>query len=315
MSRFAAGPRVTPSDYEKFFFKCHDCQLGFKRRGMLINHMAKRHPEIPLNSIRELNEPIMRSQRDFYCQYCDKVYKSSSKRKAHITKSHPGAELPAGAKRRGGSLGPDDSSLPNPTYSATVGNVLSSPHGCEFCHKQYSTKAKLLQHRRSKHPAEAERGDSALIQLQTTKVIVDAGGNSAASKVLMISRHVNGAEIQFIPQNAAGVSSAVAAGELTDPDILTQAMTELTQFGVIAAPSLGASEYHTIVPCVVNMPPGTALVQSLTGVDHEPAYATTIIQHGQQAETDPTVVSSSAYHQGQNMNWNVLTGGSSFQAF
>lgn len=72
--------------------------LGFKRRGMLVNHLAKRHPEVAPTTVPELNLPILKTTKDFYCQYCEKVYKSSSKRKSHIIKNHPGAALPAGAR-------------------------------------------------------------------------------------------------------------------------------------------------------------------------------------------------------------------------
>lgn len=78
-----------------------------------------------------------------------KVYKSSSKRKAHILKNHPGSELPMSNRRKGGV--PDIPGVPNPTYSQTVGSVTTNPHGCPWCHKQYASKAKLLQHQRKKH--------------------------------------------------------------------------------------------------------------------------------------------------------------------
>ena len=42
----------------------------------------------------------------------------------------------------------------NPTYSATVGSVTSQPHNCSFCHKQYATNAKLLQHQRKEHQSD-----------------------------------------------------------------------------------------------------------------------------------------------------------------
>ena len=74
------------ADYARYVFKCHTCLLGFKRRGMLVNHLAKRHPAVPLDSVAELSLPIVHSHRDYFCQYCDKVYKSSSKRKLHIMK-------------------------------------------------------------------------------------------------------------------------------------------------------------------------------------------------------------------------------------
>ena len=47
--------------------------LGFKRRGMLVNHLNKRHPNIKPESVHELSLPILKQQRDYYCQHCDKV--------------------------------------------------------------------------------------------------------------------------------------------------------------------------------------------------------------------------------------------------
>ena len=41
--------------------------------GMLVNHLAKRHPEVPPTAVPELNLPILKTTKDFYCQYCDKV--------------------------------------------------------------------------------------------------------------------------------------------------------------------------------------------------------------------------------------------------
>ena len=40
---------------------------------MLVNHLAKRHPEVPPTAVPELNLPILKTTKDFYCQYCDKV--------------------------------------------------------------------------------------------------------------------------------------------------------------------------------------------------------------------------------------------------
>ncbi len=40
----------------------------------------------------------------------------------------------------------------NPSYSQTVGSVTTMPHQCEFCHKQYASRAKLMQHQRKAHP-------------------------------------------------------------------------------------------------------------------------------------------------------------------
>ncbi|XP_023721528.1 PR domain zinc finger protein 10 isoform X4 [Cryptotermes secundus] len=147
--KFMPKVQVSPTDYHRFIYKCHTCLLGFKRRGMLVNHLAKRHPDISPDSVPELNLPILKTTRDYYCQYCEKIYKSSSKRKAHILKNHPGAELPMSNRRKGGV--PEIPGVPNPTFSQTVGSVTTHPHGCLWCHKQYASKAKLLQHQRKKH--------------------------------------------------------------------------------------------------------------------------------------------------------------------
>ncbi|XP_057327092.1 PR domain zinc finger protein 10-like [Microplitis mediator] len=145
-------PKVNPTDYNRFIYKCHQCLVGFKRRGMLVNHLAKRHPDVSPDSIPELNLPILRQTRDYYCQYCDKVYKSSSKRKAHIMKNHPGAALPP-SNRHQKETDLTDSGLHNSTFSQTVGSVSTIPQSCQWCHKQYASKAKLLQHQRKKHAA------------------------------------------------------------------------------------------------------------------------------------------------------------------
>lgn len=148
-------PKVNPNDYNRFIYKCHQCLVGFKRRGMLVNHLAKRHPDVAPESVPELNLPILRQTRDYYCQYCDKVYKSSSKRKAHIMKNHPGAALPPSNRQKESEF----SGLPNPSFSQTVGSVTTSPQGCQWCHKQYASKAKLLQHQRKKHAHLMEPAD------------------------------------------------------------------------------------------------------------------------------------------------------------
>ncbi|XP_011300439.1 PR domain zinc finger protein 10 isoform X2 [Fopius arisanus] len=144
-------PKVNPTDYNRFVYKCHQCLVGFKRRGMLVNHLAKRHPEVPPESIPELNLPILRQTRDYYCQYCDKVYKSSSKRKAHIVKNHPGAALPPSNRQK--------EMMGDSTYSQAAGSVTTTPQSCQWCHKQYASKAKLLQHQRKKHSTLMEPAD------------------------------------------------------------------------------------------------------------------------------------------------------------
>ena len=99
--------KVPNSDFESFMFKCRVCMMGFRRRGMLVsnkshncsfcfyyyifiarfsassfwfqvNHLSKRHPDMRIDDVPELTLPIIKPNRDYFCQYCDKVCFSTS---------------------------------------------------------------------------------------------------------------------------------------------------------------------------------------------------------------------------------------------
>ncbi|KAG1689528.1 PR domain zinc finger protein 10 [Nymphon striatum] len=249
-------PKVSPTDYHRFIYKCHDCLLGFKRRGMLVNHLAKRHPEIRPESVPELNLPILKTTRDYYCQYCNKVYKSSSKRKAHILKNHPGSELPMSNRRKGGV--PEIPGVPNPTFSQTVGSITTFPHHCDWCHKQYASKAKLLQHQRKKHndmvevafnkpmvvqqdvPAQLESiiVNSAQLGQRTLELepaqVIENGTNEMLiatnkGKVSLLSTSIPLSRLQYIDRDNNIITNVPTTDSAQASDLLTQAMSELTQ--------------------------------------------------------------------------------------
>nr|XP_035942193.1 PR domain zinc finger protein 10 isoform X3 [Halichoerus grypus] len=194
-------PRITSTDYDSFTFKCRLCMMGFRRRGMLVNHLSKRHPDMKIEEVPELTLPIIKPNRDYFCQYCDKVYKSASKRKAHILKNHPGAELPPSIRK----LRPAGPGEPDPmlsTHTQLTGTIATPPVCCPHCSKQYSSKTKMVQHIRKKHPEYAQLPNTLHPPL-TTAVI------SAAPAVL---------------------TTDSATGEtVVTTDLLTQAMTELSQ--------------------------------------------------------------------------------------
>lgn len=67
------------------------------------------------------------------------VYKSASKRKAHILKNHPGAELPPSIRK----LRPAAPGEPDPmlsTHTQLTGTIATAPVCCPHCAKQYSSK-------------------------------------------------------------------------------------------------------------------------------------------------------------------------------
>ncbi|KAJ4935413.1 hypothetical protein JOQ06_016946 [Pogonophryne albipinna] len=193
--------KVPTTDFESFMFKCRVCMMGFRRRGMLVNHLSKRHPEMRIDDVPELTLPIIKPNRDYFCQYCDKVYKSASKRKAHILKNHPGAELPPSIRK----LRPAAPGEPDPmlsTHTQLTGTIATAPVCCPHCAKQYSSKTKMVQHIRKKHPEFAQIANSIQAPLTTavissTPAVISADGTTAEAVVTT--------------------------------DLLTQAMTELSQ--------------------------------------------------------------------------------------
>ncbi|KAM4652729.1 PR domain zinc finger protein 10 isoform 1-T2 [Discoglossus pictus] len=190
-------PRLASTDYESFMFKCRVCMMGFRRRGMLVNHLSKRHPEMKIEEVPELTLPIIKPNRDYYCQYCEKVYKSASKRKAHILKNHPGAELPPSIRK----LRPAGPGEPDPmlsTHTQLTGTIATPPVCCPHCSKQYSSKTKMVQHIRKKHP------EFALLPSNMQETVIST--------------------------TPAVLTADGASGEtVVTTDLLTQAMTELSQ--------------------------------------------------------------------------------------
>lgn len=113
-------------EYESCQYRCDKCVVGFKKRGVFVNHLVSRHPETNLDSVPSLNQPVVVKTKMYMCLYCDKVssicslklcsckktygvvidvqidfcliwfkvYKTNAKRKSHILKNHPDCQLP-----------------------------------------------------------------------------------------------------------------------------------------------------------------------------------------------------------------------------
>ena len=112
-----------------------------------------------------------------------------------------GADLPTHAQ--------GENSLP---FSQTVGCVTVLAQACAYCHKQYATRAKVLQHQRKAHPeilndamnekhvvSTDELAYIGIQKIDDDSVIVDANPNMAESEQIVVH----------------------------NTDILTEAMTEL----------------------------------------------------------------------------------------
>ncbi|XP_050415842.1 PR domain zinc finger protein 10 [Patella vulgata] len=276
-------PKVSPTDYHRFIYKCHTCLLGFKRRGMLVNHLAKRHPDITPDLVPELNLPILKTQRDYFCQYCDKVYKSSSKRKAHIIKNHPGFDLPVSSRKK--SMIPEIPGLPNPTYSQTVGSITTLPQQCTYCHKQYASKAKLMQHQRKKHP----------------DLVPPTPDKRRVKEDIQLIDQNNLQHHQMEPATYTDVTVATQqTHDLQAADLLTQAMSELTQTLQEYRPSTGG-DYHALAariaqgvqgPTMVHVQP--AQLQQLQHTTIELSHLGPALAHAQLTTSQPQHLVSAA---------------------
>ncbi|XP_063873690.1 uncharacterized protein LOC135107593 isoform X2 [Scylla paramamosain] len=224
-------PKVDPTDYMQFEYKCHTCLLGFKRRGMLVNHLAKRHPNVDMTSVPELNQPILKATRCYYCQYCEKMYRSSSKRKLHILKYHPGEELPPSSTSHKESTSGEDS-----TYSQTVGAITTYPHPCKWCYRQYASRARLLRHQRHQHP---DINDDSPFMKEYGKDAAEPGvgdidplldDSAGISGELPLRDQIVESNLMQNPRLSRGEPSTSGVQGPED-DLLTQAMGEITPLG------------------------------------------------------------------------------------
>ncbi|XP_033126033.1 PR domain zinc finger protein 10-like isoform X2 [Anneissia japonica] len=220
-------PQIPPTDVDRFTFKCRLCQVGFKRRGMLVNHLAKMHPDVVIDSIPELNLPIVKPNRNYFCAYCEKVYKSSSKRKIHILKNHPGAQLPPSLRV---TKGDPNSPLGDP-HTAPAGTTTTHYFACAHCPRQYSTKAKMMDHVRKKHmdttqqtPSVSSKRGSVVSQI----AIMQESLNNELGHIIVhdnmqhgVQQVVIGGDQVVFPSGEAAAAVALAAAATGHPATIT----------------------------------------------------------------------------------------------
>ena len=177
---------------------------------------------------------VMTRERELNFFFLFQMYRSSSKRKLHILKYHPGEELPPSSTTHKESRSGEDS-----TYSQTVGAVTTYPHPCKWCYRQYASRARLLRHQRHQHPD--INADSPSIK-DYGKDLIEPGVNDM-DPLLDGSAGITG-EIPLGNQIVEGNLirnhrlSNIARGEPStsgvqgpEDDLLTQAMGEITPLG------------------------------------------------------------------------------------
>ena len=112
----------------------------------------------------------------------------------------------------------------------------------------------------------------------STQASGGGGGGAAASKLLtaaMITRCLSeGGQVQII--QPSDQPTVALSSELTDSDLLSQAMTELpqsfgTEFRLVTANMSTGSEFQTVVPCIVSVSSTAAVDQGLQAAGPGPA--------------------------------------------
>lgn len=122
-------------------YPCPGCKTGFMKRGMLILHLTKTHPEMDIDKCKILKVEMFEEEKNWMCPYCDRKYLSSGKRREHIRKCHPNKELPPTLL-----IADKANALVN-----VVKKTQKIPHKCPYCVMEYAHRTKLLKHCKDKH--------------------------------------------------------------------------------------------------------------------------------------------------------------------
>lgn len=150
-------------------------------------------------------------------------------------------------------LGIEMQGLNNATYSHTVGSVTTVPHPCEFCHKQYASKAKLMQHQRKKHPQHVQQMAPSDRRRSVATLAIHKTGNTTLLVATPMGEApqtpVDNGEVNIATQPIGGADNIQAA------DLLTQAMSELQGMGDFRP----QTEYR-----ITTAPGGAAVLQPTT---------------------------------------------------
>lgn len=163
------------------------------------------------------------------------MYRSSSKRKLHILKYHPGEALPPSSVTPKESGNNEDS-----TYSQTVGAVTTYPHPCKWCYRQYASRARLLRHERHQHPdidvqssSVKDYGrDMPQPRVSGMDPLLDGeagitGEIPLENQIVTDGRLLQNHQLSNLPRGEPSTSRV----QSSEDDLLTQAMGEITPIG------------------------------------------------------------------------------------
>uniref|UniRef100_A0A1I8FBM5 C2H2-type domain-containing protein n=1 Tax=Macrostomum lignano TaxID=282301 RepID=A0A1I8FBM5_9PLAT len=203
-------PQVPSTDFERFIYKCRDCSLGFKRRGVLVNHMVRVHHGNPAEQLSELNLPLLQQVRsrpnNLPCPLCGSLFRSDQQRQAHLQRVH-------------GVASPPDLHLPRRhaailirAHHGGLNGAIRDQHGAllpPHCPRQYAKKEKLTWHMRQAHPALAP----------PTRAQIRAAPSPAACHARSFSSRSSSKQQQICQFSE------------DSEDLLTQALRELTGNG------------------------------------------------------------------------------------
>ncbi|KAF6039397.1 hypothetical protein EB796_002292 [Bugula neritina] len=100
------------------------------------------------------------------------------------------------------------------TFSRPIGKTYCYPFACEYCHKQYADKAKLNEHKRSKHPEHAETDTIPVVR--TDKLLEHNLSDHVLSGELTSNQDVV-TLLQTITENSDLLTHAMSVNDLQSP--------------------------------------------------------------------------------------------------
>uniref|UniRef100_A0A914US61 Uncharacterized protein n=1 Tax=Plectus sambesii TaxID=2011161 RepID=A0A914US61_9BILA len=196
-------------DHEQYLvseFRCELCLVGFKKRGMLVNHVASKHRSDDAREVAPcLLKSIARPKMTFGCSLCPKTYSARRKLKSHVEKHH------------GRAFEDAQSTL---LFDGNMTEV--KPYRCGHCPKEYLHKSHLLAHERKYHPQLADADKDAP---STSDGQMPDSLKRSLSRLKPIAPSIPQRKKKQNPPMTMSDSDRPAAKVTSDDDLLSRAMS------------------------------------------------------------------------------------------